>query len=496
MRGEARKTIETIQMSMRASLSFLGDPQLAACVLPAEGYGAGHPGVSPGPRHPLPDRPQAGQARAAGPAVCDARGRGARSGGPGRRSAAQWPPGAAPADGPGRGHADLPVPHPGLDGRLTPGQGITIITVAHGEAKLAERWGEHGKQAILDTAGVVVYLPGLRDTATLDTASKLSGDTSYDQQGRRRGEAGQQHPTQHPILTDAMVRAIPRGYGLLIRGDLSPVIAHIPVVWRDWRYLWALVMRRARRRSSRRLSASERLSPPQRPSPPRRPRPPTAIADRLPGKEFDPALPSPAGTSPQYPWTRRPPRERRRCQRRQRKATRPAWHTGTVMTTDRPQASGDPLAEAMAARRARRPAGPAARLRSAMARFAELRAQVQDRSRSGGARRRPAAPRWHVLEGQERAAAVARLASWVGAVYLPVYGHLAGGLGDCWPEHPLALVIIDHLSETWTELFERPRTQRILSLQTEFQARMSPSWPSSSRPRRRCTAARPPGAES
>ena len=38
MRGEARKTIETIQLSMRSAFAFLGDPQLAACVLPAEGY--------------------------------------------------------------------------------------------------------------------------------------------------------------------------------------------------------------------------------------------------------------------------------------------------------------------------------------------------------------------------------------------------------------------------------------------------------------------------
>jgi hypothetical protein len=147
------------------------------------------------------------------------------------------------------------------------------------------------------------------------------------------------------------------------------------------------------------------------------------------------------------------------------------------MTTDRPQLGGDPLAEVMA--RLGEHADQLGLLRQAIAerdtKFTELWALVQDLlPENGGAGAPVPTPRWHVLEGQERAAAVARLASWVKAVYRPVYGHLAGGLGDCWPEHPLALVIIDHLSETWTQLFERPRTQRILSLQTEFQARILP----------------------
>ena len=65
----------------------------------------------------------------------------------------------------------------------------------------------------------------------------------------------------------------------------------------------------------------------------------------------------------------------------------------------------------------------------------ELRAAAAAQLRMNE-RKRPSqipAPRWHALEGQERAAAIARLASWIEAVYLPVYGHLAGRLGGCWP---------------------------------------------------------------
>jgi hypothetical protein len=85
-------------------------------------------------------------------------------------------------------------------------------------------------------------------------------------------------------------------------------------------------------------------------------------------------------------------------------------------------------------------------------------------------------PRWHALEGQERDGAIDRLRSWVQRVYVPVYGHLAATLGACWAEHPLALVVLDHVSETWAVLYARPtRSQRVLSAQLEFQLRYLPA---------------------
>src|SRR5260370_42544695 len=47
------------------------------------------------------------------------------------------------------------------------GKGIQMMPVAHGEAQLASRWKDHGKQVILDTCGVKVLLPGISDTKTL-----------------------------------------------------------------------------------------------------------------------------------------------------------------------------------------------------------------------------------------------------------------------------------------------------------------------------------------
>jgi hypothetical protein len=110
--------------------------------------------------------------------------------------------------------------------------------------------------------------------------------------------------------------------------------------------------------------------------------------------------------------------------------------------------------------------------------LADLRARVESLlpDHAGQGHKPIPTPRWHDLEGEERADAIDRLGDWVRKVYVPVYGHLAAGLGACWPEHPLALVVLDHMSETWAVLYARPtRTQRILSAQLEFQLRYVPA---------------------
>ena len=114
------------------------------------------------------------------------------------------------------------------------GKGIQVFAVAHGEAQLAGRWGEHGKQAILDTCSVKVFLPGITDTATLDAASKLCGQAAFK-------EHGQDHHSRHDVATPDMIRQLPPGFALVIRGGCSPVIARLPRAWNDRAY------RRARR---------------------------------------------------------------------------------------------------------------------------------------------------------------------------------------------------------------------------------------------------------
>ena len=114
------------------------------------------------------------------------------------------------------------------------GKGIQVVAVVHGEAQLAERWGEHGRQVVLDTSSVKVFLPGITDVTTLQAASTLCGQASWKVRG-------QDHATRHDVATPDMIRQLPAGFALVIRGGCAPVIARLPRAWRNPAY------RRARR---------------------------------------------------------------------------------------------------------------------------------------------------------------------------------------------------------------------------------------------------------
>ncbi len=105
-------------------------------------------------------------------------------------------------------------------------------------------------------------------------------------------------------------------------------------------------------------------------------------------------------------------------------------------------------------------------------------ANVADQSESGrdGDAYQPVPARWWRLEGEERRAAIERLAGWVKVVYRPSYGHLAARLPACWPEHPLCLFMLDWLSELHAVLYLQPRrTAPMLSGQAEWHSRLLPA---------------------
>ena len=116
------------------------------------------------------------------------------------------------------------------------GKGIQVVAVVHGEGQLAGRWGDHGRQVVLDTSSVKAFLPGITDTTTLEAASTLCGDASWKLRG-------QDHASRHPVATPDMIRQLPAGTALVIRGGNAPVIARLPRAWNNPAY------RRARRRT-------------------------------------------------------------------------------------------------------------------------------------------------------------------------------------------------------------------------------------------------------
>jgi type IV secretion system protein VirD4 len=237
LRGESNKTAQTIRMTMSRALAFLADPALAASVLPGAGesldlerfvhqratlYLIAEAGGQDSPVGPL-------FACLANEVHHVAALAGSRM--PGGRLD---PPLLMALD---EVTQICPVPVPAWLAD-SGGKGIQIITVAHGEAQLRSRWGRDGARIIMDTSGAKIWLSGMSDPDTLETASMLCGTAAMK-------EHGQDFHSRHPVMTPDMVRQLPAGYALVIRGGYSPVIARLPMVWKDPLYRWARRNRRA-----------------------------------------------------------------------------------------------------------------------------------------------------------------------------------------------------------------------------------------------------------
>jgi len=288
LRSEAQKTASTVRMVMSRALSFMADPALAASVLPdgqggfsIEGFLAARGTLYLIADSENEDAPVAPLFAAMASEIhYQAELLGQASAG-GRLD----PPLLMGLD---EVTQICPVPLPAWLSD-SGGKGIQIISVAHGEAQLAGRWGEHGKQVVLDTSSVKAFLPGITDTRTLEAASRLCGHAAFT-------EHGKDHTSRHEVATPDMIRQLPARFALVIRGGAAPVIARLPVAWNDRAYKRA-------RRAGRAIAAltpapaaaarAEQVLPPQR-SEPAGPGP-AVIDDELPPDPFPP------GT--EFPWS-------------------------------------------------------------------------------------------------------------------------------------------------------------------------------------------------
>jgi hypothetical protein len=106
----------------------------------------------------------------------------------------------------------------------------------------------------------------------------------------------------------------------------------------------------------------------------------------------------------------------------------------------------------------------------------DLAAQLTRADAHPGEYQPEAAPPWWKLPADQRQEPVTRLRAWVEQVYRPGYGHLAAGLGPCWPSHDLCLYGLDILAELWSVLYLQPdRSPGLVSAQAEYQARILPA---------------------
>ncbi len=76
-------------------------------------------------------------------------------------------------------------------------------------------------------------MPGISDPATLKMASELCGQASFKERGHERGR---DYRVWHDVMAPDMIRQLPAGHALIIRGGQAPVVARIGAAWRDRRY--------------------------------------------------------------------------------------------------------------------------------------------------------------------------------------------------------------------------------------------------------------------
>jgi type IV secretion system protein VirD4 len=233
LHSEAHKTAATVRMVMSRALAFMADPALAACVLPGPDGGFDIPAfldqtgtvymIAEAVSEEAPVAPLFAAMAAEIHYVAAQQGQASPSG-------RLDPPLLMGLD---EVTQICPVPLPSWLSD-SGGKGIQVIAVVHGEAQLASRWEDHGRQVVLDTSSVKVFLPGITDVSTLQAASTLCGQASWKIRG-------QEHATRHDVATPDMIRQLPAGFALVIRGGCAPVIARLPRAWRNRAY------RRARR---------------------------------------------------------------------------------------------------------------------------------------------------------------------------------------------------------------------------------------------------------
>jgi type IV secretion system protein VirD4 len=233
LRSEAHKTTATVRMVMSRALSFMADPALSASVLPAPGEGFDIPAfldatgtiymIAEATTEDAPVAPLFAAMATEIHYIAAMIGQASPSG-------RLDPPLLMGLD---EVTQICPVPLPSWLSD-SGGKGIQVCAVVHGEAQLTGRWQDHGRQVVLDTSSVKVFLPGITDTTTLEAASTLCGQGSWKIRG-------QDHATRHDVASADMIRQLPAGFALVIRGDCPPVIARLPRAWHNRAY------RRARR---------------------------------------------------------------------------------------------------------------------------------------------------------------------------------------------------------------------------------------------------------
>jgi len=111
------------------------------------------------------------------------------------------------------------------------GKGILIVAVCHGLGQLEARYGQHGAQAIWETAGCKMFLGGIDDDALLASVSRVCGEIQVKRDGK-----GEAYDTV-PVVPVDVLRTLADFRALILRTNLSPCVVKLRMAWkrRDYR---------------------------------------------------------------------------------------------------------------------------------------------------------------------------------------------------------------------------------------------------------------------
>ncbi|MGO1598463.1 MAG: type IV secretory system conjugative DNA transfer family protein [Brachybacterium sp.] len=141
------------------------------------------------------------------------------------------------------------------------GYGVQIVYGLQGRAQTRKTWGPEGAQMIVDNSAAQLVLGGIKDADQLKDLSELAGmadvqglSTQIRDHGMSRGNQTTSEQ-EKKVLRPEEIAKLDKGEGLLLMGDISPVVLDLP----GWTELpeGSQLEEAVRRTAKRRIAAAQ-----------------------------------------------------------------------------------------------------------------------------------------------------------------------------------------------------------------------------------------------
>ena len=109
-------------------------------------------------------------------------------------------------------------------------RGIILVVVLQSQAQAKRAWGDEGAAQLIGTANMMVVGRGLNDADHLTDLARLVGDREVRDRSRTSGtghRSTSDHNRDERILTEADLRALPRGRAVLFASGARPILCRL-----------------------------------------------------------------------------------------------------------------------------------------------------------------------------------------------------------------------------------------------------------------------------